>query len=105
MSVFEFIMNVLGDDADHLEEYSLKLSLWWMAYLPPLTLKNYVAWIHDRTVPTELQPLFGEVSANFCGSAWRIPMAVFGFPDRSSYFSSKCLNCSHEVEWTLFQKP
>jgi hypothetical protein len=28
---------------------------------------NSVAWVHERTIPTELPPLVGEVSANFCG--------------------------------------
>jgi hypothetical protein len=28
---------------------------------------NSVALVRERTIPTERQPLFGEVSANFCG--------------------------------------
>jgi hypothetical protein len=28
---------------------------------------NSVAWVRERTVPTERQPLVDEVSANFCG--------------------------------------
>jgi hypothetical protein len=28
---------------------------------------NSVAWVRERTVPTERPPLVGEVSANFCG--------------------------------------
>jgi hypothetical protein len=28
---------------------------------------NSVAWVRDRTIPTERQPLFNEISANFCG--------------------------------------
>jgi hypothetical protein len=28
---------------------------------------NSVAWIRERTIPTERRPLVGEVSANFCG--------------------------------------
>jgi hypothetical protein len=27
---------------------------------------NSVAWVHERTIPTEQPPLVGEVSANFC---------------------------------------
>jgi hypothetical protein len=44
--------------------------------------KNTVAWVSERTIPTELPPLVGEVSANFWGqrgvewSARRIPTAV-----------------------------
>jgi hypothetical protein len=29
--------------------------------------KNTVAWVRERTTPTEESPLVGEVSANFCG--------------------------------------
>jgi hypothetical protein len=29
--------------------------------------KNSVTWVCERTIPTERAPLFGEVSANFCG--------------------------------------
>jgi hypothetical protein len=28
---------------------------------------NYVALVHERTIPTDRLPLVGEVSANFCG--------------------------------------
>jgi hypothetical protein len=31
------------------------------------TKKNSVAWIRERTIPTERPPLVGEASANFCG--------------------------------------
>jgi hypothetical protein len=34
-------------------------------------LKNSVAWVRERTIPTELPPLVGEVSANFC--LYRVP--------------------------------
>jgi hypothetical protein len=30
-------------------------------------LKKTVAWVRERTLPTERPPLEGEVSANFCG--------------------------------------
>jgi hypothetical protein len=36
-----------------------------------LSLKNPVAWVRERTIPTELPPLVGEVSTNFCGE--RLP--------------------------------
>jgi hypothetical protein len=29
--------------------------------------KNSVAWVRERTIPTERPPLVREVSANFCG--------------------------------------
>jgi hypothetical protein len=32
-----------------------------------LTKLNFVALVHKRTIPTELPPLVGDVSANFCG--------------------------------------
>jgi hypothetical protein len=43
---------------------------------------NSVAWVRERTIPTERPPLVGEVSVNFfriqsaAWSAWRIPPAV-----------------------------
>jgi hypothetical protein len=30
-------------------------------------LTNSVAWVRERTLPTERPPLVGEVIANFCG--------------------------------------
>jgi hypothetical protein len=42
-----------------------------------------MVWVRERTIPTELPPVVGEVSANFLRiegatwSAWRIPTAVF----------------------------
>jgi hypothetical protein len=32
---------------------------------------NSVAWVRERTIPTELPTLIGEISANFCG--YRVP--------------------------------
>jgi hypothetical protein len=32
-------------------------------------VKSYVALVRERTITTERPPLFGQVSANFCG--WR----------------------------------
>jgi hypothetical protein len=54
---------------------------------------NSVAWVRERTIPTELPPLVGEVIANFCGS--RVPRGqrdgslrpYSRFLDRSRYFS------------------
>jgi hypothetical protein len=53
---------------------------------------NFMALVHERTIPTERPQLVGEVSANFCilrvlrgqrdGSLCRI----LGFQDRSRYF-------------------
>jgi hypothetical protein len=34
-------------------------------------LSTSVAWVRERTIPTERPPLVGEVSANICG--WRMP--------------------------------
>jgi hypothetical protein len=52
-----------------------------------------MALIRERTIPTELTPLFGEVSVNFCGyrgvaySARQIPYGRnLYFLDRSRYF-------------------
>jgi hypothetical protein len=54
-------------------------------------ITNSVALVRERTIPTELPPLVGEVSANFCGQrgvAWsvrRIPYGRnLGFLDRTS---------------------
>ena len=47
-----------------------------------LTVKNSVALVRERTIPTERPPPVGEVSANFCGqrcvtwSAQRVPTAI-----------------------------
>jgi hypothetical protein len=30
-------------------------------------LENSMVWVRERTIPTERQPLVGEVIANFCG--------------------------------------
>jgi hypothetical protein len=51
-----------------------------------------VVWVRERTVPTELSPFVGQVSANFLPvesatwSAWRIPYDCnIDFLDRSRY--------------------
>jgi hypothetical protein len=50
---------------------------------PIVTKLNSMAWVRDRTIPTERPTLVGEVIANFLRigdatwSAWRIPTAVF----------------------------
>jgi hypothetical protein len=36
-----------------------------------LSPKSSVAWVRERTTPTERPPLVCEVNANFCG--WRVP--------------------------------
>jgi hypothetical protein len=36
-------------------------------YLKILTKLNSVAWVSERTIPTERPPLVSEVSTNFCG--------------------------------------
>jgi hypothetical protein len=41
-------------------------------------IKNWTAWVRERTIPTERPPLVGEVSATW--SAWRIPTAVYSVP-------------------------
>jgi hypothetical protein len=55
--------------------------------------KNSMAWVLERTIPTERPPLVGEVSANF-GDRWCRVVSVtdphgriIGFLDRSPYFS------------------
>jgi hypothetical protein len=66
--------------------YGKKLSYlenaYWKAAIPnsieirPVVSEvNSVAWIRERTIPTERPPVVGEVSATW--SVWRIPTAVF----------------------------
>jgi hypothetical protein len=57
------------------------------------SIENSVALIRERTIPTELPPLAGEISANFCGyMGCRLVNAAepygrnLGFLDWSSYF-------------------
>jgi hypothetical protein len=64
-----------------------------MLYSPTELKKNSVAWVRERTIPTERPPHDGDVRANFLRikiatwSAWRIPNGrIFGFLDRSLYF-------------------
>jgi hypothetical protein len=59
-------------------------------------VKNSVALVRERTIPTERPPLVGEVSGNLCGQrgvAWsvqRIPTAVFSsFETGAAIVSSK----------------
>jgi hypothetical protein len=47
------------------------LSLYSLFQCVPEEKKNSVAWVNERTIPTERQPLVGKVSANFCGQ--RVP--------------------------------
>jgi hypothetical protein len=39
--------------------------------------RNSMAWVRERTVPTERPPLVGEVSANFCSGRKRKSVKVF----------------------------
>jgi hypothetical protein len=54
---------------------------------------NPVALFRERTIPTELQPLVDEVSANFCGWGCHVISVtdpygrILGFLDRSRYHS------------------
>jgi hypothetical protein len=44
-------------------------------------ITNSVALVRERTIPTEQQPLVGEVSANFCGGkgvAWSVRRIPYG---------------------------
>jgi hypothetical protein len=67
--------------------------------------------VRERTIPTERPPLVGEVIANFfAGRGCHVVSMtdpyglIFGFLDRSRYFSFKqFLSCTHEAEWTPFQ--
>jgi hypothetical protein len=59
----------------------------------PLQKLISVAWARERNMPTELPPLVGEVSANYCGSRGvaclkrRIPYGrILDFLGRSRYF-------------------
>jgi hypothetical protein len=55
------------------------------------TKLKFVAWVRDRTKPTERPPLVGEASANFC--SYRVPRdqrdrslrRILGFLGRSRY--------------------
>jgi hypothetical protein len=44
-----------------------QVTLEWARHRLALIKKNSVAWVRERTIPTERPPLVGEVSANFCG--------------------------------------
>jgi hypothetical protein len=85
-------------------EINLFLSLQWLA----LQKKNSMVWVRERTIPTERQPLIGEVIANFLRiegatwSAWRIPTAV------SSVFytgAAPFLSSSSSVVLTRLSRP
>jgi hypothetical protein len=62
-------------------------------------------------MPTELPPLVGEVSADFCalrGVSWsarRIPKVIFSvfLTGAATFHSKELLNCTHEVECSPFQ--
>jgi hypothetical protein len=65
-----------------------------------------MAWVRERTIPTERLPLVGEVIANLFADKGRHVVSVLdpygrilGFLDRSPYFSIKeLLSCTHEAE-------
>jgi hypothetical protein len=54
--------------------------------------KNSVAWVRERTIPTERPQLVGEVSANFSDTGCHVVSVTdpygssLGFLDRSRYF-------------------
>jgi hypothetical protein len=69
-----------------------------------------MALVHERTIPTELLPTVGEISAKFFrqrvsrGQCGRSLQPYSQFLDRSRYFSFQVVLIStHEDEWTLFQ--
>jgi hypothetical protein len=58
--------------------------------------KNYVAWVLERTMPTQRPPPLGEVCTNFCADrgCHVVNMtdpndAILGFLDSNRYFSIK----------------
>jgi hypothetical protein len=61
-------------------------------YLSSNKQRNSVAWVRERSIPTERPPLVGEVNANFCGQ--RVsrgqrngsPRRIVGFLDRNRYY-------------------
>jgi hypothetical protein len=55
-----------------------------------------VAFVRERTIPTERPPLVGEVNANFCG--YRVPR---GQQSLLLYYSYNCL--SYYFEMSLFK--
>jgi hypothetical protein len=74
-----------------------------------LTIKqkqtNFVAWVRERTIPTEQLPLVGEVSANLriegaTWSAWKISYGrILGFLNRSRYFFFQVAPQLHSRGW------
>jgi hypothetical protein len=61
-----------------------------------LNYNNSVALVRERTIPTELPPLVGEVSANFSGErgmAWSARRIPYG---RNLVFLDRTLNYIHE---------
>jgi hypothetical protein len=74
-----------------------------------LNLKS-VAWVRERTIPTEWLPFVSEVRTKFADRGCHVVNAtdpygrILWFLDRSRYFSIKLLlNCTHEADWTPVQ--
>jgi hypothetical protein len=57
--------------------------------------KNSMVWVRERTIPTERPPLVGEVMPTFADRGCHVVSMmdpygrIFGFLDRSRYFSIK----------------
>jgi hypothetical protein len=62
-TTFYLNLFIIGGDVNFLRAKSS-----WTIRIPS---KNSVAWVRERTIPTERPPLIGEVNANFCG--YRVP--------------------------------
>jgi hypothetical protein len=66
-----------GGFCEDTDEHSIPISSWefvdklsdykFIKECALLSIKTSVALVHDQTIPTELPPLVGEVSANVCG--------------------------------------
>jgi hypothetical protein len=87
--------------------------VYFIVTMPVKLLKlklNSMAWVRERTIPTERPPLVSDVSANFWG--WRVTRGQcdgslwqYSRFSRSEpqIFSFKWLfNCTHEAQWNLF---
>jgi hypothetical protein len=71
--------------------YSLQVFI-----IPLCKKKNSMVWVRERTIPTERQPLVGEVTANFSADRGCHVVGVtdlcgriLGFLYRTRYFSIK----------------
>jgi hypothetical protein len=50
----------------HLTDY-MKFAVRYSGRIIANLKLNSVAWVRERTIPTQRPPLVGEVNANFCG--------------------------------------